>query len=119
MLKARYKNDRIYQSHVLFYTHHDSNEASVIDLRVDGSLIVESDSVLGQPGPALPVGSNAIRARDQQFGNTDLWYVSFAVLLLVWTRQCCYCWFWSSSVCILDKLSGACLLENGKLQKRQ
>ncbi|KAK9833071.1 hypothetical protein WJX74_006343 [Apatococcus lobatus] len=49
-------------------------EASVVDLRVDGSLIVESDSVMGQPEPALPVGSNAIRPRDQQLANTDLWY---------------------------------------------
>ena len=49
------------------------SEASVVDLRVDGSLIVESDSVMGQPEPALPVGSNAIRPRDQQLANTDLW----------------------------------------------
>lgn len=49
-------------------------EASVVDLRVDGSLIVESDSVMGQPEPALPVGSNAIRPRDQQLANTDIWY---------------------------------------------
>ena len=48
-------------------------EASVVDLRVDGSLIVESDSVMGQPEAALLVGQNAIRARDQQLGTSDLW----------------------------------------------
>ena len=45
----------------------------MIDLRLDGTLIVESDSVMGQSEPALAVGSNSIRARDQQLGNTDLW----------------------------------------------
>ena len=48
-------------------------EASVVDLRVDGSLIMESDSAMGQPEAALLVGGNAIRARDQQLGTSDLW----------------------------------------------
>ena len=52
----------------------------MVDLRVDGSLIVESDSVMGQPEPALPVGSNAIRPRDQQLANTDIWYTLFPML---------------------------------------